>query len=77
MAIAAVKTTSKTAAAGSDKISSGIVMVGAVFTVAILAGLSKGLGRVLLIVMLGFLLLWAMAAGSHLLPKWISQIGTP
>ena len=77
MPITEVKQTSATAKAGTDKISSGIVMVGAVFTVAVLAGINKGLGKVLLIIMLGFLLLWAMAAGSHLLPQWISQIGTP
>lgn len=77
MPISAVKTTSANAKAGTDKISSGIVMVGATFVVAVLAGMSKGLGRALLILMLGFLLLWAMAAGSKLMPQWVAKIGKP
>lgn len=77
MPVAAVKTTSAKAKGGTDKISSGIVMVGATFVIAVLAGMSKGLGKVLVIVMLGFLLLWAMAAGSKLLPQWVAKIGAP
>lgn len=37
----------------------------------IFAGLSEGLGKVLLIVMLGFLLLWLMTGGAGLIQKWI------
>jgi hypothetical protein len=62
------------AAEQTDKITGGIVIIGGILIMTILAGLSDNLGRVLLIVMFGFLLLWLMTGGAGLISKWMGNV---
>ncbi len=62
--------------AAPDKVTGGIVIIGGVLIMTIFAGLSEGLGKVLLIVMFGFLLLWLMTGGAGLIQKWTGLAGS-
>lgn len=64
----------------NDKVTGGVVLILMVLVIAILAGVSEGMGKVLVVVMGGFLLAWALTSGGQNdLRKWIglSQIGNP
>lgn len=61
--------------AAPDKVTGGIVIIGGILIMTIFAGLSEGLGRVLMIVMFGFLLLWLMTGGAGLIQKWTGLTG--
>jgi 4-hydroxybenzoate polyprenyltransferase len=54
-----------------DKIAGGVVIISGVLVLTILAGTNENLGKVLLVIMFGFLLLWLMNGGSGLINKWI------
>lgn len=62
----------------NDKITGGVVLILMVLVVAILAGVNEGMGKVLVVVMGGFLLGWALTSGGQNdLRKWVgmSQVG--
>lgn len=59
-----------------DRVAGSVVVIGGVLIMTIFAGLSENLGKVLMIIMLGFLLLWLMSGGSGLVNKWLSLTGT-
>lgn len=59
-----------------DRVAGSVVVIGAVLIMTIFAGLSENLGKVLMIIMLGFLLLWLMSGGSGLINKWLSLTGS-
>lgn len=61
------------ASSSNDKISTGIVMIGGVLVITVLAGLNDRLGKLLVIFVLGILLLWAMS-NTPLLSKWTSKL---
>lgn len=64
----------------NDKIAGGVVLILMVLVIAILAGASEGMGKVLVVVMGGFLLGWTLTSGGQNdLMKWVglSQIGNP
>jgi VIT1/CCC1 family predicted Fe2+/Mn2+ transporter len=63
------------AAAQQDKITGGVVLIGAIFAVTIIAGLDDNLGRVLVIIFLGFILLWLMTTGGPEVQGWLGKIG--
>jgi VIT1/CCC1 family predicted Fe2+/Mn2+ transporter len=58
---------------GQDKVTGGVVIIGGIFIVTLLAGISEDLGRILVIIMAGFLLIWLMTGGANLLSKWMSK----
>jgi VIT1/CCC1 family predicted Fe2+/Mn2+ transporter len=58
---------------GQDKVTGGVVIIGGIFIVTLLAGISEDLGRILVIIMAGFLLIWLMTGGSNLLSKWMGK----
>jgi hypothetical protein len=60
----------------TDKITGGVVLIGCIFVVTIVAGLDDNLGRVLVIIFLGFLLLWLMTNGAPELQSLIGKIGS-
>jgi hypothetical protein len=62
------------ATSGQDKITGGIVMIGSIFVITVLAGINEQLAKILLVFMLGVLLLWAMS-NNALLAKWFGKIG--
>jgi len=62
------------AVTGNDKITGGIVMIGAIFIIAVLAGINDQLAKVLMIFMLGMLLLWVMTGGASILQAWVGKI---
>lgn len=62
-------------AATPDKITGGVVLIGCIFAVTVVAGLDDNLGRVLVIVFLGFILLWLMTGGSNLVQSLVNKIG--
>lgn len=62
-------------AANTDRVAGSVVIIGAVLVMTIFAGLSDNLGKVLMIIMLGFLLLWLMSGGSGLVQKWLDIAG--
>lgn len=57
-----------------DKIAGGVVIIGSILVITILAGTNDNLGKLLLVVMFGFLLLWLMSGGSGLINKWLGTI---
>lgn len=61
--------------AGQDKISAGIVLVGAIFTITVVAGFSRGLGKVVVLFMFGVLFLW-MITNYPLVNKWINGVSS-
>lgn len=61
--------------AAPDRVAGSVVIIGAVLIMTIFAGLSDNLGKVLVIIMLGFLLLWLMSGGSGLVNKWLAIPG--
>jgi hypothetical protein len=61
-------------ASGQDKVTGGIVIIGGIFIMTVLAGLNDNLGRILLIIMLGFVLLWLMSGGYGYLEKWMGKV---
>lgn len=63
--------------ASPDKVTGSVVMIGAVLVMTIFAGVSDQLGKVLVIIMLGFLLLFLMGPGSALIHKWLGAINAP
>lgn len=63
-------------AAQKDKIAGGVVIIGSILVITILAGLNDNLGKLLLVVMFGFLLMWLMSGGAGLINKWIGPSGT-
>jgi hypothetical protein len=59
----------------NDKITGGIVIILATGIMAILAGISDDLGKILLVIMAGFLLLWLIASGTQTdLSTWIGKL---
>jgi VIT1/CCC1 family predicted Fe2+/Mn2+ transporter len=58
---------------GQDKVTGGVVIIGGIFIVTLLAGISEDLGRILVIIMAGFLLIWLMTGGANLLSKWMGK----
>lgn len=61
--------------ANTDKITGGVVLIGCIFVVTIVAGLDDNLGRVLVIVFLGFILLWLMTTGGPQVNNLLSKVG--
>lgn len=59
-----------------DKITGGVVLIGCILAVTVIAGLDDNLGRVLVIIFLGFILLWLMTTGAPDIQKWIGKIGS-
>jgi hypothetical protein len=62
-------------AAEADKFTGGVVLIGCIFVVTIVAGLDDNLGRVLVIIFLGFILLWLMTNGAPEVNSWLGKIG--
>lgn len=59
----------------TNKITGGVVLIGCIFVVTVVAGIDDNLGRVLVIVFLGFILLWLMTTGAPEVQRWIGKIG--
>lgn len=59
-----------------DKIAGGVVLIGCILAVTVVAGLDDNLGRVLVIVFLGFILLWLMTNGAPEIQHWLGRIGS-
>jgi len=60
----------------ANKFTGGVVLIGCIFVVTIVAGLDDNLGRVLVIVFLGFILLWLMSTGGPEVQSWLGKIGS-
>ena len=60
--------------AAPDRITGGVVIIGGIIIMTIFAGLSENLGKVLLIIMFGFLLLWFITSGAGFIQKWTAPI---
>ena len=63
--------------ATTDRVNGGIVIIGSILVLTIFAGMSEGFGKVVLIVMFGFLLLWIMGPGNALISKWTGIFSPP
>jgi hypothetical protein len=64
-----------TSATAIDKASGGIIIIGGVFVIAVVAGFSNGLGKVLFVLMLGYLLLWFITgSGTQTIAGWVSKL---
>lgn len=62
--------------AGTDKITGGIVIVGGIGIMALLAGINDSIGGIMVVVMVGFLILWLITGpGNADLGKWLGKIG--
>jgi hypothetical protein len=59
---------------GEDRITGGIVIIGSIFVIALLAGVSKNVGKIMVILMVGFLLLWLMTNGSKDIGGWLKKL---
>lgn len=61
--------------APADKITGGIVIILATGIIAVIAGVSDNLGKILLIIMAGFMLVWLMASGTQTdLASWTAKL---
>jgi hypothetical protein len=60
----------------NDKITGGVVIILATGLMAVLAGFNDAFGKVLVIIMVGFLIGWLLTSGSQNdLTRWISAMG--
>jgi len=62
---------------GKDKVTGGIIVIGGVFVLAIVAGASKSMGKIALVFMVGVLFIWLMTSGMGFITKWTNQAKTP
>ncbi len=61
----------------ADKIAGGVVIVGGIGIMALLAGINEGVGKIMVVIMAGFLILWLiMGPGASDLKNWTGKLGS-
>lgn len=61
----------------TDKVTGGVVVIGGIFILAIVAGASRSVGKIAIAFMAGVLFIWLMTSGVGFLNKWTNQIQGP
>jgi hypothetical protein len=70
--------TTSTPGVPNDKITGAVVVIIATGLMAVLAGFNEQFGKVLMIIMVGFLIGWLLTSGSQNdLTRWISLMSGP